>query len=60
MGILFVLNVAIMLVIGKLYPKQDVYQPKITEEIDITPWKHAKTIGIVIAILVISTYLIFR
>lgn len=60
MGILFVLNVAIMLVIGKLYPKQDIYQPKITEEIDITPWKHAKTIGIVIAILVISTYLIFR
>lgn len=60
MGILFVLNVAIMLVIGKLYPKQDIYQPKITEEIDITPWKHAKTIGIGIAILVISTYLIFR
>lgn len=60
MGILFVLNVAIMLVIGKLYPKLDVYEPKITDEIDITPWKHAKTIGIVIAILVISTYLIFR
>jgi len=60
MGILFVLNVGIMLVIGKLYPQKHVYEPKITEEIDITPWKHAKTIGVLIAILVISTYLIFR
>lgn len=60
MGILFVLNILIMLVIGKLYPKQDAYVPKITEEINITPWKYAKVIGIVITLLVLSTYLIFR
>ena len=60
MGILFVINIVIMLVIGKLYPKKDIYVPEVTEEIDITPWKHAKTIGIVIVLLVLSTYLIFR
>ena len=59
MGILFVINIVIMLVIGKLYPKKDIYIPKATEEIDISPWKHAKTVGIIITILVISTYFIF-
>ena len=60
MGILFVVNIAIMLVIGKLQPKTEPYQPKITEEIDITPWKYAKLVGLLITILVLSTYFIFR
>lgn len=60
MGILFVINIAIMLLIGKLYPKKDIYVPKITEEIDTTPWKHTVLVGIVIVVLVLSTYLIFR
>jgi len=60
MGILFVINIGIMLLMGKLKPKTDAYIPKITEEIDITPWKHAKTVGLIITIMVLSTYLIFR
>ncbi|NMH89036.1 solute:sodium symporter family transporter [Flavivirga sp. Y03] len=59
MGILFVINVGFMLLMGKLYPNKKVYTPKITEQIDITPWKYAKVVGIVITILVLSTYLIF-
>jgi len=60
MGILFVVNIAIMFIIGAISPKKDAYVPKVTEVIDTTPWKHAKTVGIVITILVLSTYLIFR
>jgi len=59
MGILFVLNVGFMLIMGKLYPNKNVYTPKITDEIDITPWRYAKVIGLAITILVLSTYLIF-
>ncbi len=59
MGILFVINVGFMLLMGKLYPNTKAYIPKITEEIDITPWKYAKIVGIAITILVLSTYLIF-
>ncbi len=59
MGILFVLNVGFMLVMGKLYPNKNIYKPKVTEEIDVTPWKYAKIIGLAITILVLSTYLIF-
>ncbi|WP_298516729.1 solute:sodium symporter family transporter [uncultured Kordia sp.] len=60
MGILFVINIAIMLIIGKLRPKTDEYIPKVTEEIDITPWKYAKIVGLIITIMVLSTYLIFK
>lgn len=60
MGILFVVNIVIMLLVGILRPKQEVYVPKITEEIDVTPWKHAKTDGLIITIMVLNTYLIFR
>ena len=59
MGILFVINVGFMLVMGKLYPNKNEYNPKITDEIDITPWKYAKVVGLAITILVLSTYLIF-
>ncbi|WP_435314489.1 solute:sodium symporter family transporter [Cellulophaga fucicola] len=59
MGILFVINIIIMLLIAKIKPKQEEYIPKVTEEIDIVPWKYAKIIGLIITILVLSTYLIF-
>lgn len=59
MGVLFVVNSIIMLIVAKIKPKQDEYIPKITQEIDIVPWKYAKIIGLIITILVLSTYLIF-
>lgn len=59
MGILFVINVGFMLLMGKLYPNKVAYQPKVTEQIDITPWKYGKVFGIAIILLVLSTYFIF-
>lgn len=60
MGILFVANILIMLLFGKIMPKMTIYQPTITKEIDVTPWKHAEIVGAVIIVLVLSTFLIFR
>ena len=59
MGILFVVNVIIMLIVGQLKPKITPYEPKITDEINIEPWKYTIVAGIVITLLVLSTYLIF-
>lgn len=59
MGILFVINVGFLLLMGKMYPNENVYSPKITDQIDVTPWKHAKLVGLIISVLVLSTYLIF-
>ena len=59
MGILFVVNIIIMLIVGAIKPKTDEYIPKQTEAIDTTPWKYAGIVGIIIVLLVLSTYLIF-
>ncbi|WP_010520834.1 solute:sodium symporter family transporter [Aquimarina agarivorans] len=59
MAILFVLNIGIMLVIGKLYPRSEAYIAQETKEVDITPWKYALVSGAFITVLVLSTYFIF-
>ncbi len=59
MGILFVVNIIIMLIFGAVKPKQDIYVPQVTRVIDTTPWKWALPVGIFITLLVLSTYLIF-
>ncbi len=60
MAILFVLNVLIMLIIGKLYPREEAYEQEYTKEVDITPWKYTKVVGIIICLIVVSTYIYFN
>ena len=59
MAILFILNVLIMLLIGKYYPRKEAYIQKYTEQVDITPWKHLNTFGISICVIVIAIYIYF-
>jgi len=59
MGIIFALSIAYMLFMSAIKPRKTPYEPKITGVIDITPWKYSFVTGIVIAILVLSTYFIF-
>ncbi|NNL83040.1 MAG: solute:sodium symporter family transporter [Winogradskyella sp.] len=59
MAILFVFNVLIMLIIGRLYPAKQVYIQNYTEQVDITPWKHLNSVGIGICVRVIGIYIYF-
>lgn len=59
MAILFALNILIMLLIGKFYPRTKEYKQKYTEQVDITPWKYVKPAGITICIIVIGIYIYF-
>jgi SSS family solute:Na+ symporter len=59
MAILFLLNVGIMLLIGKLKPRKEAYVQEFTEQVDITPWKYVKQAGIAICIIVIGVYIYF-
>ena len=59
MAILFLFNIGIMLLIGKLRPRAVAYEQSYTEQVDITPWKHVNTMGVIVILIVISTYFIF-
>ena len=59
MAILFALNVAIMLVIGKIWPRKEAYIQEHTKQVDITPWRYVKPVGIMIIAIVIGIYAYF-
>ena len=48
------------LVIGKLKPRDSDYVQEYTNEVDITSWKYVKPVGLIITLIVVSTYIIFR
>ena len=59
-AITFVLTITLMLVIGYLKPRASDYIQEYTNEVDITSWKYVKPVGLIITLIVISTYIIFR
>ena len=59
MAILFVMNVIIMLIIGAVKPRSEAFELPYTEEVDITPWRMVKPVGLGIIIVVISSYVYF-
>ncbi len=58
-AILFVLNIAIMLIIGKLKPRETDFVQQYTEQVDIKPWTLLKPVGLIITIIVVATYIYF-
>ena len=59
MAILFVLNILIMLVIGKLKPRKIAFRQKYTQQVNIAPWKYVHIIGIGISLIVVFIYIYF-
>lgn len=59
MAILFVMNVVVMLAIGKLRPRSVPFSLEYTNDVDIVPFKYVKQIGIAITLIVISIYVYF-
>ena len=59
MAILFVLNIVIMLIIGKFKPRSEAYVQEYTEQVDITPWKYVKQVGVLVCLIVIAIYIWF-
>jgi len=59
MAILFALNIIIMLIIGKLKPREVAFELTYTKQVDITPWKYLKITGIAICVIVIGIYIYF-
>lgn len=59
MAILFIANISIMLLIGKMYPRKEAFVQQYTQQVEITPWKHVYTVGGIITFLVVGIYIYF-
>ncbi|MCS2608156.1 solute:sodium symporter family transporter [Halomonas dongshanensis] len=58
-GAVFVLLVAVMLLIGKLYPQPQRWEQQATGEVDLTPWRAAWPVGLLLVGIVIAIYTAF-
>ncbi len=58
-AILFVIEVAIMLVIGRLMPMAKGWRYASKEVVDMTPWRFAHSTAIVLVAAIVLTYLVF-
>ena len=59
MAVLFVLNIIIMLIIGKIAPRKEAYVQYNSKEVDITPWKYLKPVGALVCMIVVAIYIYF-
>ncbi|MEX0273284.1 MAG: solute:sodium symporter family transporter, partial [Flavobacteriaceae bacterium] len=59
MAILFVFNILLMLLIGRVYPRKEAYVQAYTHQVDIKPWRHVRAMGILICLVVVAIYIYF-
>ena len=59
LGILFVLSVIIMLVYGKLYPREIPFVLPSNKAVNITPWKNRYIMAAAVIIVMILSYVVF-
>ncbi|MCC4213496.1 solute:sodium symporter family transporter [Leeuwenhoekiella parthenopeia] len=59
MAILFVTNIIIMLIIGKLYPRATPFELEYTKKVSIEPYKYVKPVGGLICVIVVAIYVYF-
>lgn len=59
MAILFVVNIAVMLIIGYFHPRKEAYIQQYSHDVDITPWKYLSSVGATIVLIVLAIYYYF-
>lgn len=59
MAIIFVFNIILMLIMSKIKPRKTAYVVEYTNQVEITPWKYVKPVGIAICVLVVAIYTYF-
>jgi solute:Na+ symporter, SSS family len=57
-GIEFLLNVLVMLIVSFFFKNKNNYKPTHTGEVNITPWKYAKPVGLLLVIITVLVYML--
>lgn len=59
MAFIFVFNILLMLVISMIKPRETAYVQEYTGQVEVTPWKYVKPVGVGICLLVVAIYVYF-
>lgn len=59
LGLVFAYLVVLMLVIGELRPLAAEWEQREVHAVDMTPWKHARWVGMLLLLAVLTIYVVF-
>jgi SSS family solute:Na+ symporter len=59
MAILFLSNIVIMLIIGKIRPRKEAFELEYTKQVSIEPFKYVKQMGLAVVLVVVGIYIYF-
>jgi SSS family solute:Na+ symporter len=59
LGLVFAYLVVLMLVIGELRPLETEWKQQDVNAVDMTPWKHARLVGVLLLLAVLTIYVLF-
>ena len=59
LGILLPISVMVMIIIGKIKPRETDFVQADKSKVDMTPWKHAKLMSFSIVVIMLLIYLVF-
>ncbi len=59
LGIVFISLVLLMMLIGNIVPRKTLWVQEVTDDIDLTPWKPAIPLGILLIVIVLGIYYAF-
>ncbi len=59
MAILFLSNIAIMLIIGKIWPRKEAFELEYTKQVSIEPFKYVNQVGLAVVFIVVGIYIYF-
>ncbi len=59
MAILFVLNMVIMLIIGRMWPRKEPFILEYSKQVDIKPYRYVNQVGLAVCVIVIGIYIYF-
>lgn len=57
-GIEFVLNILVMLLVSAFFKNKNPYKPVHTGEVNITPWRYAKPVGLALVLITVLVYVL--
>lgn len=58
LALIFLASVAVMIVLSRFRPAKTIYSPRPTGEVELIPWRHTKTVGVMISFLTILCYVL--
>lgn len=59
LGVVFAYLVIYMLIMGELKPRETPFEQQDIGAVDMTPWRHTKTVSLVLVLIVLTIYVVF-